>query len=83
VKKSNKNIMAEIAGWYGMIAIVSAYALVSFNILTANSIVFQLLNLTGSLGIIWISIVKGVNQSIVLNAFWALIAIVALVNILY
>lgn len=74
--------IAEIVGWYGAVAIVGAYALISFNILEANDITYQLLNLTGALGIIYISLVKGVKQSVALNAFWAVIATAALIGII-
>lgn len=76
----NKNL-AEIAGWYGAIAIVSAYALVSFSVVKPDGLLFQLLNLTGALGIITISAAKNVTQSVVLNLFWAAIALIALINI--
>ena len=71
--------VAEIAGWYGTIAIVLAYILVSFKAVPANGVVYQLLNLTGALGIITISVVKRVRQPAILNIFWALIAAVALI----
>lgn len=73
--------VAEIIGWYGTFAILLAYALVSFNEIKADGWLFQLLNLTGALGIITISLVKGVRQSVALNAFWAIIAIAALVRL--
>jgi len=73
--------LAEIAGWYGAVAIVLAYALVSFQVVPSNGYVFQLLNLTGAAGIIVISATKRVGQSVALNAFWALIAIIALIKI--
>lgn len=73
--------IAEFVGWYGTAAIVSAYALVSFDVISSDSFVFQLLNLTGAVGIIVISIVDRVKQTIVLNAFWALIAVIALARL--
>jgi len=76
-----KQLLAESAGWYGTAAILTAYALVSFDIISGDGLVFQLLNLTGALGIIAIAIYKKVNQSIVLNTVWSVIAIVAIVNI--
>jgi len=76
-----KNIKAEIAGWYGTVAILLAYILVSFELITANGAVFQLLNLTGAVGIIIIAAYKNVKQSIVLNIFWAGVAIVALLRL--
>jgi hypothetical protein len=71
---------AEIAGWYGIVAILGAYALVSFSVIGSDSVLFQLLNLTGALGVIWITAIKGVTQSVVLNTVWAIIAVVALLR---
>lgn len=76
------NLAAEVVGWYGTIAIIGAYALVSFNLLSPNSVWYQLLNLTGAIGIIVISLIKKVRQSVVLNVFWAAIATLALLRLL-
>jgi len=81
-KISTKQLLAETAGWYGTVAILSAYILVSFNVISGNSVPFQLLNLTGALGIIAIASYKKVTQSIVLNIFWGIVAVVAIVKIL-
>lgn len=75
-------LAAEVVGWYGTIAIIGAYALVSFNLLSPNSVWYQLLNLTGAIGIIVISLIKKVRQSVVLNVFWAAIATLALLRLL-
>ena len=72
--------LEEIAGWYGTIAILGAYALVSFSYVSASSIIYQLLNLTGALGIVVVSLRKKVYQPAVLNIFWALIALLALAS---
>lgn len=82
VKRSQNKLIGEMVGWYGTAAIISAYALVSFNIIYADSVVYQLLNLTGAVGIIVISVIKGLRQTVVLNVFWLIIAIVALARIL-
>jgi len=74
----SKKLIAEILGWYGTAAILTAYALVSFGVLTGGSIWFQLLNLTGALGIIVIATYKKVAQSVVLNIVWATVAIVTI-----
>jgi hypothetical protein len=78
----NIKIIAEIAGWYGAAAILSAYTLVSFDIVAGDGLVFQLLNLTGAVGIMVIAIYKKVLQSVVLNIIWSAIAIVAIIAIL-
>lgn len=75
--------MAEVAGWYGIVAILGAYALVSFSVIESGSFIYQALNLTGALGVIWISYIKGVKQSVVLNVVWALIALVAIVKLVF
>lgn len=75
------NKYTEIAGWYGMLAILGAYSLVSFNLVQSDSLAFQLLNLTGALGLIVVAASKGVTQSVILNVFWAIVAIIALFNI--
>jgi len=42
------NMWIEILGWYGVIAVLGAYALISFS-LSANSLWYQGLNITGGL----------------------------------
>lgn len=78
-----RKIFIEIAGWYGTIAILGAYALVSFNIIQSASLAYQLLNLTGSLGIIIVSASKKVFQSVVLNIIWGVVAAAALLSLLH
>lgn len=79
--RSLKTLLAEIAGWYGVLAILGAYVLLSFEVLESNSVAYQLLNLTGALGVLVISVHKKVFQSILLNTVWALVAIIALVQL--
>ncbi len=78
----NKGTLANIAGWYGAIAVIVAYALVSFSLITSDSLAFQLLNLTGALGLIAIAAYKHVVPSIVLNIFWVLVGVIAIIRIL-
>lgn len=70
--------LAEIIGWYGMAAIITAYALASFSIIEAEGVAYQLLNLTGALSLIGISVVKRIAQTVILNLFWAAIGIISL-----
>lgn len=74
--------LTEALGWYGVIAIISAYALVSFSVFSATSIWYQLLNATGAIGIAVISFRKQTYQPGILNIVWALIALFAMANIL-
>lgn len=81
IKNQNKNWWAEIVGWYGMVALIAAYALASFGMLSADGLAYQLLNLTGSMGLLVIAAVKGVTQSVLLNLFWMAIGVIALARI--
>lgn len=80
-EKGKTQLWAELAGWYGTFAIVLAYVLVSFDVLPAKGSLYQLLNLTGALGIVVIAAAKKVRQPLLLNVFWAIIALVALIRI--
>jgi len=73
--------IVELIGWYGTLALLLAYALVSFQIIPANGFMYQFLNLTGAIGIIVIAVFRKVYQSVVLNVFWGGIALLAIIKI--
>ena len=75
-------LFIEIYGWYGAVAIVLAYALVSFGALSPTGLLFQLLNATGALGIVLVSFYKKAYQPGVLNIIWTFIALVALTRLI-
>lgn len=77
-----KRQVAECAGWYGIGAVLGAYALASFSLITVDSVWFQLLNATGSGGLIIISAVKKVRQLVIFNIIWTSIATVSLIRII-
>lgn len=74
--------ITEILGWYGVIAVVGAYALLSLEIVSSNSLLFQGLNLTGAIGIVIDALEDKNTQPAVLNIIWAIIALIAIVKIL-
>ena len=78
----NKNIIFEVIGWYGAMAILSAYILLSFDFVVSNSLVFQLLNLTGAFGLVFISVKKKNYQPAFLNIIWIIVAFLAIFKIL-
>ncbi len=77
----NKKLI-EIMGWYGAVAILIAYFSVSFGLLSSNSSIFQLLNVTGAIGIIVVSLQKKAYPPAVLNIIWLIIALVALIKVI-
>ncbi|MDB5265359.1 MAG: echA1 [Parcubacteria group bacterium] len=73
-----KKLLVEAVGWYGTIAIVLAYALVSFSVLPATDLWYQVLNGTGAVGIVIVSFYKKAYQPGILNIVWVVIAVVAI-----
>jgi len=79
---TNSKIIEEVIGWYGTVAIVGAYALLSFNVISVDNMTYQLLNATGALGIVVISLKKKAYQPGVLNIIWTTIAIVSIIKMI-
>jgi len=77
-----KKSLRENVGWYGAIAIVLAYALANFGVISVHSFSYTLLNLTGSAGIITEALPKKDYQSILINIVWIAVAALALAKLL-
>jgi hypothetical protein len=73
--------LVEITGWYGAIAILAAYFLVSFEYLSTQDIYYHLLNGSGAIGLGWEAFVKKDYQPTVLNLVFFGIAVYALIRI--
>ena len=71
----------QIIGWIGMVLIMVAYFLISFDIVTVHNIWFQLLNIVGSFGLVLVAFGRRGWQPMVLNIIWILIAIIAMIRI--
>lgn len=78
MKKSHPII--QLLGWYGVAAIVSAYALASFSILNPSDWQYQFLNATGALCMILEGSQRKDWQPVVLNIIWATIALLGLIK---
>lgn len=78
---SRKDITIEVIGWLGALMILVGFALNGFEILQSQSYAYQLLNLVGALGAVVTSLHRKVYQTALLNGFWAVIAIFALINV--
>ncbi len=73
----------EIIGWYGVIAILGAYFLITYLFLTPQDMIYLTLNITGALAIITHSLFKRDYQPAVLNMIWAVIALSVLVKSIF
>ncbi len=76
-------IFTELFGWFGAFIIVGTYALVSFSFLEPTGMWYQVLNVVGALGIVAVSFRKKAYQPAVLNVIWAVIALLAIINIIF
>lgn len=70
------SVLVALAGWYGSSAIIAGYAFLTLGGLSSDSTLFLLLNLTGAIGLLIVSLAKKVISLLVLNAFWMFVAII-------
>ena len=83
MKKKMHRQLIEVFGWYGTVAIVGAYALLSFAFIKQDNLIYQGLNLTGALGILTDTYFKKDYQPAVLNIIWSVIALIAIIQIIF
>ena len=83
IDNMTRNNFLETFGWYGAVVTLLAYALISEGFFCANNIWYQLLNLTGGIGLTAIASYKKDYPLIALNAIWAIIALAMIVKIIY
>jgi hypothetical protein len=70
----------EVFGWVGGLALISAYALVSFGKISARGALFQWLNLLGSFLLAANSAWHSAWPSVSVNAIWIGVGVAALVR---
>jgi hypothetical protein len=76
------NLLIEILGWLGSVAILLAYGLNSYQKIKSDSWVFYMLNLTGGIFLIVYSIHKEAFANTFINIVWVLIAAMAMIRVL-
>ncbi len=75
---TNNDVLIDILGWMGAIALLVAYALISARRVEGDSTAYQLLNLVGSILLILNTFYYGAYPSSFLNLFWIAVALYAL-----
>ena len=74
-------LIIDILGWIGSFEVIAAYGLNSFQKIKSDSLIFQLLNLTGAVFLIINTIYYGAYPSTFINIVWVAIAIPAIIGI--
>lgn len=72
----------DLIGWTGSALVIAAYALITYNKISANSMVYASFNLFGSLFLIINTVYYHAMPSAFVNVVWLGIAAWALVRIL-
>lgn len=81
--KKRMHQFAELLGWYGVLAILLAYGLLSFGYISSQDMAYHVLNLTGGAGIMVDAYVDKNYQPVALNLIWVVIALFAIGKILF
>lgn len=74
-------LLIDILGWVGSVEVILAYGLNSYQKIKSDSVLFQVLNLTGAAFLIVNTIYYGAYPSTFINIVWVVIAVVALFRI--
>jgi hypothetical protein len=77
----DKRKFASIAGWIGMILILGAYFLISYNFVKGESFLYQIINLIGASGLFYNAYFSKSKPLMTLQLSWAIIAIIAIIKI--
>ena len=75
-------LLVDILGWVGSVAVILAYGLNSYQKLRSNSIIFYLLNIVGGIFLIVYSLYKEAFANTFINIVWVVVAIPALIKVL-
>ncbi|MBI2984876.1 MAG: hypothetical protein HYY50_04610 [Candidatus Kerfeldbacteria bacterium] len=76
------NRLVEIIGWYGAVAILGGYALISAGTIPARGYLYQLLVLSGALSLSYVSLRKKANQPALVNIISAIVAVITIFSLL-
>lgn len=79
--EDNWSLLVEVVGWIGSLAILTAYALNSYQKIRSDSTLFLLLNLAGGLLLMAYTYYKDAFANTFLNLVWVVVAVIALVKL--
>ena len=78
-----KSALAEAFGWFASIAMLTGYALLSFGVLDAESVIYHSIFLVGSSGLAVVTYRHRAFQSFTVNVFFGILAFIAIIRTLY
>lgn len=72
----------NLLSWIGILIILAAYIMNVFGVIETQSLVYLLMNIVGSIFIIFHAFQRKDYQPAVLNIIWALVALINLARVL-
>ena len=72
----------DFFGWFGVVAILLAYGLNVFAVISSRGYIFLLLNLIGSAGIVAVAWPRRDFQPLALNIIWLIVAVIGVLRLL-
>lgn len=72
---------SNLLSWFGIVLILTAYTLNIFEIIQTKSLVYLILNIVGSVFIVFHAFHRRDYQPAILNIIWAVIALINLILI--
>jgi len=76
-----KKDFSSILGWYGLVAVLIGYFLISLKIIEYSNLIYLILNITGSLGLGIISLKKKTWSLTFFYFIWAGIGLFSFIKI--
>ena len=76
------DLLLEILGWIGSVAVLAAYGLNSYQKIRSDSPLFYSLNIVGGILLILYTVHKGAYASTFVNVVWVIIVIPAVIKLL-
>src|SRR5665213_2052356 len=76
------NLLVNVLGWTGAVAVLVAYFIVTTGRVQARSYTFQGINLYGAFGLIAVSLYYHVIPNVFLNVVWGIIGVAGIWSIL-
>lgn len=77
--KKKKSSIDNIIGWIGVTTLMLAYLLLTTKAISSTNKIYQLLNLTGAVGLTYISYKQKAHQSTFINAIWIIISLYGII----
>jgi lipid-A-disaccharide synthase-like uncharacterized protein len=71
-------MLLDITGWLGVIFCTTGYLLLSLKLITAEHLLFQLLNIVGGLCLVTIALFSNDMPNVVANLLWMFVGLFAI-----